>query len=547
MFIIKKIKILLVLSNFISCCKASEYDRYKLLEAARKEQTADNKMLVNSHVGEEKHYVSDIKIQNGVQMIRERFRFGHRQKRSLDIDKETINGGKTGNDDEIRLVKHLFSDYDREVRPVIKKSDVVEVVFDLAYAQLVDLDEKNQVLVSNVWVRMSWYNKLLIWDKNIFGGIESINIDPSLIWLPDIVLYNNAEETLGSGQVDQFKTKVIINHDGRNKWYAPTILKSRCGISVEYFPFDDQKCDLTFLSWTYDGFRVKISNKSDKADIASYSKSGEFKLLSVNAYYKEVIFGCCPEPYPQVTYTIHMRRKTLFYFNNLIVPCFLITTLGLLTFVLPPATGERVTLVITTLLAMTVFMLMIAEKTPTTSKATPLIGKFFIASMVIIGMSLIATCITLNLYECSRTIDSVPRFVRVLFLNYLSPALRVDPPRSLVLAPPPAMFDDNDNDEEDEKVVERQTLRGRSWNFHKANSNESNETLPRKVPTLSKELTQGIAILSERARHQNQQEAIAEEWHAVAKVADRLFLIVFLSIIAFTSIYMFAKRPCQNV
>lgn len=90
--------------------------------------------------------------------------------------------------------------------------------------------------------------------------------------------------------MDQFRTKVILRHDGLNKWYAPTILKSRCAINVEYFPFDDQKCTLKFTSWTYDGFRVNITNKSSNADLASYLESGEFELLSAEAVREEAIY-----------------------------------------------------------------------------------------------------------------------------------------------------------------------------------------------------------------------------------------------------------------
>lgn len=80
--------------------------------------------------------------------------------------------------------------------------------------------------------------------------------------------------------MDQFKTKVILYANGLQKWYAPTILKSRCSINVEFFPFDDQKCQLRFLSWTYDGLRVNITNKNRTADLAPYLSSGEFELIS---------------------------------------------------------------------------------------------------------------------------------------------------------------------------------------------------------------------------------------------------------------------------
>ena len=87
--------------------------------------------------------------------------------------------------------------------------------------------------------------------------------------------------------MDQFKTKIILQHDGLNKWFAPTILRSRCSINVEFFPFDDQKCDLKFLSWTYDGLRINITNSYPTADLAMYLPSGEFELISAEAVRKE--------------------------------------------------------------------------------------------------------------------------------------------------------------------------------------------------------------------------------------------------------------------
>lgn len=58
----------------------------------------------------------------------------------------------------------------------------------------------------------------------------------------------------------------------------------------------------------------------------------------------EVHYECCPEPYVDITFTIHIRRRTLYYFFNLIVPCVLISSMALLGFTLPPDSGEKLTL-----------------------------------------------------------------------------------------------------------------------------------------------------------------------------------------------------------
>ena len=58
----------------------------------------------------------------------------------------------------------------------------------------------------------------------------------------------------------------------------------------------------------------------------------------------EVIYDCCPEPYLDITFTIKIRRRTLYYFTNLIVPCLLIASMAVLGFTLPPDSGEKLSL-----------------------------------------------------------------------------------------------------------------------------------------------------------------------------------------------------------
>jgi hypothetical protein len=58
----------------------------------------------------------------------------------------------------------------------------------------------------------------------------------------------------------------------------------------------------------------------------------------------EVFYECCPEPYLDVTFVIKIRRRTLYYFFNLIVPCVLIASMAVLGFTLPPDSGEKLSL-----------------------------------------------------------------------------------------------------------------------------------------------------------------------------------------------------------
>ena len=58
----------------------------------------------------------------------------------------------------------------------------------------------------------------------------------------------------------------------------------------------------------------------------------------------EQIYECCPEPYLDITFIVKIRRRTLYYFFNLIVPCLLISSMAVLDFTLPPDSGEKLSL-----------------------------------------------------------------------------------------------------------------------------------------------------------------------------------------------------------
>jgi nicotinic acetylcholine receptor len=72
---------------------------------------------------------------------------------------------------------------------------------------------------------------------------------------------------------------------------------------------------------------------------------------------------------------LKIKRRVLFFMINVIVPCIMLSTLTLLVFVIPPDSGDKVTLGITVLLAFSVFMLAVAENLPETSEYVPLISE----------------------------------------------------------------------------------------------------------------------------------------------------------------------------
>lgn len=51
-------------------------------------------------------------------------------------------------------------------------------------------NEKNQIMKSNVWLRLVWNDYQLQWDESEYGGIGVLRLPPDKVWKPDIVLFN---------------------------------------------------------------------------------------------------------------------------------------------------------------------------------------------------------------------------------------------------------------------------------------------------------------------------------------------------------------------
>ena len=112
---------------------------------------------------------------------------------------------------------------------------------------------RNQIMTTNLWVEQFWFDHKLVWEPEEYGGVDMLHVPSTHIWLPDIVLYNNAD---GNFEVT-LATKATLWYNGLVEWKPPAIYKSSCEIDVEYFPFDEQTCVMKFGSWTYDGFQVQ--------------------------------------------------------------------------------------------------------------------------------------------------------------------------------------------------------------------------------------------------------------------------------------------------
>lgn len=219
----------------------------------------------------------------------------------------------------------------------------------------------------------------------------------------------------GTYEVTVF-TNAIVLFNGSIAWLPPAIYKSACKIEVKHFPFDQQNCTLKFRSWTYDHTEIDLVLRSEVASMDDFTPSGEWDILALPG--RRTVNPQDPT-YVDLTYDFIIKRKPLFYTINLIIPCVLITSLAILVFYLPSDCGEKMTLCISVLLALTVFLLLISKIVPPTSLDVPLIGKYLMFTMVLVTFSTITSVCVLNVHHRSPSTHTMPRWVKLVFLDKL--------------------------------------------------------------------------------------------------------------------------------
>ena len=73
------------------------------------------------------------------------------------------------------------------------------------------------------------------------------------IWMPDIQMYN-----MKQSKALMERDLVVVSRDGSVVWVPPFEFSSSCKMDYTWFPFDEQRCDIKFGSWTYNGFKLNL-------------------------------------------------------------------------------------------------------------------------------------------------------------------------------------------------------------------------------------------------------------------------------------------------
>ncbi|XP_071950157.1 neuronal acetylcholine receptor subunit alpha-9-like [Antedon mediterranea] len=452
--------------------------------------------------------------------------------------------GTLGSRQQKDLLYDLFekSSYNKLVRPVKNETDNITVSVELYLSQINNVNEKYQYLSMMVWLTQRWKDEYLVWNSSDYQGLDVIRVPASKVWLPDTILYNTRDESSNEPFMT-VTTNVIVTENGSVDWSAPLTIKSHCSVDVYLYPFDKQVCRLKFGSWQHD--TKYIDYFDDTADASNYNHNGEWDTLEI-AHKKELeTFSCCPDKtYASVTFRLEIKRRPLFYFLNLVVPCLVISAMSLVEFILPCNSGEKVSLGITVLLSLTVFMLVVAENMPASGSDIPILSRFYIITIMCVSISLLMTILVLN---CHHRQTPLPRWMQVVFLQFLARPLclhvhvkKIQRSNSKRVYEPitQTIYTDMDMGPQEDPIditTREKRLNGTRNNMRSLSSMESASD------PVCREMLRNQRFLVEHFAEKEKTDQLISDWQLVASVLDRLFLWIYLICIVIIDSVIFTQ------
>lgn len=281
----------------------------------------------------------------------------------------------------------------------------------------------------------------------------------SEVWTPDVVVFNAAREV----EWDQAMVQVYSGSAGEAAllyWSRSGRVSFQCSsaetgtarpvgdalalalggrhwpsaIDMSTFPYDTQRCELVLGSWGDSLARVDLQplaawqpfegslavEPSADADSGVMTASPQWKVYPARVERLEVRSGThavAHEVWPRLHFYLVFERYYEDYVLNILAPVAMAVFMGMLAFVVPVGSGERIGLGVTCVLTVVAVMFITNESLPPSREPTAL-NMFYMASVVFSLLPLAVTSAALYLERAGEK-DSERRNALKVILDVL--------------------------------------------------------------------------------------------------------------------------------
>lgn len=292
----------------------------------------------------------------------------------------TMNDSRT-------LLTTILADYDKTFRPVANQSESVGLSVGLELLSIHEFDEVQEKLTIAAVMSLTWIDEYINWNPDDYGGMHQLVIENDKVWTPPIVLVNNVKklEKIGdSWQVIRFTS------DGIAAYYPGDVLAASCTVDITYYPWDKHRCIFSFSAWAHSAAEIYFHPSSDKVQKHYFSENGVWDFVDSGVY--------TTNDNQYLNFYLHIERKPRFIVVNIIIPIVCLAFLNSFIFLIPTASGERISYGITVLLAIAVFLTLVGDNLPKSSSPMSIFGYYLMTVLIISIFITLVNILSLRLY-----------------------------------------------------------------------------------------------------------------------------------------------------
>ncbi|XP_069131626.1 neuronal acetylcholine receptor subunit alpha-3-like [Argopecten irradians] len=289
-----------------------------------------------------------------------------------------------------KLYTDLLSNYEKNVRPGVNYSipTFVQCQFTLvAFNGLKEIDSKVSFTAG---FAIFWHDDRLTWNPNAYGGITSTLIPTELLWKPDIAITNSFD---GIQLLYKNEFSIRVHHNGTMRMVTGDKYHLYCNADVTYNPIDIQTCDMQMMTWS--SFPNEITFYEVEADSLHHVATSDptWNVTEVKMFTRNILH------LTTLTVRIKLKRLPEYVVINMILPVCFLCVINIFVFFLPVESGERIGFSITLLLSVAVFMTILSDSLPQSSRPQIAVLCYFMFSQLLLSIfMMVFTIVGLRIY-----------------------------------------------------------------------------------------------------------------------------------------------------
>ncbi|KAK3596997.1 hypothetical protein CHS0354_009135 [Potamilus streckersoni] len=218
------------------------------------------------------------------------------------------------------------------------------------------------------------------------------------------------------GVINDDNLQLTVTNTGDVVWEPPGLYTTHCEIDITYYPFDRQQCVIELTSWSMTKDQLELDHASSNVDTEDLRTNGEWIIVSTSVK-DEDLQDTKPdgtvETLSQLDFILILERRPAFYAINFILPIILSSFLSCVVFLVPIHAGEKVSYILTMILAIAVLLTLIADSLPHTSLTASVLGIYLAITMFLSVLCAFITVLLLNIFHNKKKVDTTSSFYKL--------------------------------------------------------------------------------------------------------------------------------------